>query len=66
MDIMGLNLKKEKIYYELGKKIASLRGKNEDVSAVIQPYLEELRTIEGDGRTKKREIGSIKKEKSKE
>lgn len=63
LDIMGCNLQKEKIYYELGKKIASLRGKrNINVKNVIQPYFNQLRKIETEIKVLNKAIETIKKE----
>ena len=65
LDIMSLNIQREKLYYEIGKKIASLRTKKgnvDNVDNVVDSYLKKLRKIEADGRSKKREISRIKKE----
>jgi len=65
LDIMGMNIQKEKVYYEMGKKIASMRGKETDVQGIIEPYLKELRKIESESRNRKREISQVKKTYSK-
>jgi len=65
LDIMGLNVQKEKIYYDMGKKIASIRGKNGDANAILKSYSQKLRKIELEARNKKREIAAIKKGQSK-
>jgi len=64
LDIMSLNVQKEKIYYEMGKRIASIRKEKEKIKELIKPYLEKLRRIETSIRSKKRVISGIKKEAS--
>lgn len=61
IDIMGLNLQKEKLYYDMGKKTASVRSSTQGSDEVLKPYLQKLRKIEIDVRTKKREISRVKK-----
>ena len=61
LDMLGVSLQKEKLYYELGKKVASSRSKKEGSESVAKPLLQKLRKIETDVRSKKREISGIKK-----
>lgn len=61
LDIVNLNIQKEKLYYDMGKKIASLRSSKNISEDLLRPYLQKLRKIETSVRNKKREIAAIKK-----
>ncbi|NQT21840.1 MAG: hypothetical protein HQ579_00195 [Candidatus Omnitrophica bacterium] len=61
LDIISLNIQKEKLYYEIGKKVAALRTGGEKAAIAVKPYLQKLRKIETNIRSKKREISGIKK-----
>lgn len=61
LDIISSNMQKEKLYYDIGKKIASLRGSKEISADVIKPHLQKIRKIETRVRNRKREISRIKK-----
>ncbi|MFH1790852.1 MAG: hypothetical protein ABH885_02575 [Candidatus Omnitrophota bacterium] len=64
LDITGLNLQKEKLYYELGKKMAASLSKCDKADPELKPFLEKLRGIETDARKKKREMAQVRKEKN--
>jgi len=61
MDIMGQNLEKEKNYYIVGKKIASLAGKKASWEDVIDPFLETIKKIDAVIAKKKQEIEKVRK-----
>ncbi len=61
MEIMGINLQKEKIYYDLGKKVAGLKSKNGDIMAALKPYWEKLAKMDREIKTKNREIVMLSK-----
>ncbi len=61
LDIISFNMQKEKLYYDIGKRIASLRGDKEISVGVIKPYLQKIRKIETRVRNRKREISRVKK-----
>ena len=61
IDIVSLNLQKEKIYRDMGKKVASLRSSKGLNGNVVKIYLQKLRKIEVSIRNRKREISMIKK-----
>jgi len=63
LDIMGLNIHKEKLYYDMGKKIAELKG--EGLTDAVKPFIKELEKIETDAHAKRIEIQAISKRKSK-
>jgi hypothetical protein len=62
LDIMGVNMQKEKLYYEIGKAIATSRSTN--VEKVLEPYMKTLRKLETEVRKKKQEISNVKKPKT--
>ncbi len=62
LDIISFNMQKEKLYYDMGKKIASLRSSKEISTAVIKPYLQKIRKIETRVRNRKRAMSRVKKE----
>jgi len=65
IDIASLNIQKEKLYYDLGKKIASLRGSGKEISQeAIEPFMQKLRNIELEARNRKRDISRVRKEES--
>lgn len=63
-DIMGLGLKKEKIFHQIGKKLHELKGEPEKWSDAINQFMNEINKIEKEVKSKKREISSIRKVKS--
>lgn len=63
MDIVGLGMQKEKLYYDIGKRSASLRTKKELNMPELEPYWKKLRKLETETREKKRELSIIQKAK---
>ncbi len=61
LDIVGLNMQKEKLYYNIGKKVVSLNAKKKIDSPEIQNLLKSLRKLEADARKKKRELSGVRK-----
>jgi len=60
-DIVSENLKKEKLYYDTGKKVLSMRGKLENMENVLKPYFQKYRKIETEVRKRKRDLSKIKR-----
>lgn len=60
VDIMGLSLRKEKIYYDIGKKAASLNAKKKLELTELEPYWKKIRTIELSARKKKKELSAVR------
>jgi hypothetical protein len=58
VEVVGLNLEKEKIYYEMGKKVAKDGGA--DVAASVKPFLDKIKKIDSDIRSKNKKISMIK------
>ncbi|MCK4463692.1 MAG: hypothetical protein KAU58_05210, partial [Candidatus Omnitrophica bacterium] len=61
LDIISFNMQKEKLYYDMGKKIASLRKGKEISADVTKPYLQKIGKIETRVGNRKREISRVKK-----
>lgn len=62
-DIMNLTMQKEKLYYDIGKKVASIGAKKKLDVPELAPYWGKLRKIESGARKKKRELSLFRKEK---
>ena len=65
LDIVGLNMQKEKLYYDIGKKVVSLNAKNKLEISGLESYWGKLRKIESDARSRKKDLSSIRKDKNK-
>jgi len=63
LDIVGLNMQKEKLYYDLGKKVVALNAKKSLKASVLEPYFKKLSKLESNARTKKKELSSVGKSK---
>lgn len=63
LDIVGLNMQKEKLYYDIGKKVVSLNVKKKLDITGLEPYWKKMRRIEQDARKKKRELSTVGKPK---
>ena len=63
LDIMGLVVQKEKLYYDIGKKTASLKAKKKIEIRDLEPYWKKMRNLEGSARKKKRELSAFRKAK---
>ena len=61
LDIAGINLQKEKVYYEIGKKVASLNSKDKKLVPGLTSHWKKLRSLEVKARGKKRFLSEIKK-----
>lgn len=60
IDIMGLGMQKEKLYYDIGKKVTSLNAKKKLNIAMLDPYWKKMRKIEREAREKRSELSSFK------
>ena len=63
LDIIGLNMQKEKLYYDIGKKVASLNAKKKLDIEALEPYWKKLHKLAKDARSKKRELSFARKTK---
>ncbi|MDD5439314.1 MAG: hypothetical protein PHS37_03915 [Candidatus Omnitrophica bacterium] len=64
IDIMGLNIEKEKNYYLVGKKLAQSGSDKESWNEIVQPFLATVNKIDGAIQKKKNEISKIKAKKA--
>jgi len=62
LDIMGLNVQKEKLYYDIGKKIVSLNAKNKIDIPEINAYLKKIDKLDSVARKKKKDLSHVRKE----
>ena len=60
VDIMGLNMQKEKLYYDIGKKVSSLNAKKKLNISQLEPYWKKIRRIELSVRKNKRELSAVR------
>jgi len=60
-DIMNLAMQKEKLYYDIGKKVALLKAKKKLDIPGMDPYWSKLRKIELGTRTKKKQLSGFGK-----
>jgi len=65
LDIMGLNMQKEKLYYDIGKKVTSLNTKKKLDIAELEQFWKKMRNLEAAARKKKRELSGVRKENKK-
>ncbi|MFH1594091.1 MAG: hypothetical protein ABID09_05300 [Candidatus Omnitrophota bacterium] len=63
IDLMGLNVQKEKLYYDIGKKIIALNKKKDLGLEELKPFWNQLRKLEGTARKKKRELSAVRRDK---
>ena len=61
IDILSLNVKKEKLYYDLGKKVVSLNAKKKINMPELEPFWKSLRELQKDSRKKKQTLNAITK-----
>ena len=61
---MGLVVQKEKLYYDIGKKTASLKARKKIRIRDLEPYWEKMRKLEGAVRKKKKELSGFRKAKT--
>ena len=64
LDIVGLKMQKEKLYYDIGKKVVALNSKKSLEIPAIGSYLKKIRKLESSARSKKRELSSVGKNKN--
>ncbi len=60
LDIVGLNMQKEKLYYDIGKKVVSLNAKKKLGISELEPLFKKMSKIESTARKKKRELRGMK------
>ena len=63
LDIVSLAVQKEKLYYDIGKKTASLKAKKKLEIRDLEPYWKKMRKLEGAVRKKKRDLSEFRKAK---
>ena len=64
LDMVGLNMQKEKLYYDIGKKVISLKAKkNLDIPG-LENYWKKMRRLNAGTRKKKRELSTVRKSKN--
>lgn len=61
IDIVGLNVQKEKLYYDIGKKVVSLKAKKSLNIPELESYWKQLRKLETDARKKKKDLSTVRK-----
>jgi len=59
IDILGLNVKKEKLYYDLGKKVAALNAKKKLGIPELESFWKKLRELQKDARKRKQALHVI-------
>lgn len=62
LDIMGLNVQKEKLYYDIGKKIVALNAKSKVNIPELETYLKKIDKLETVARRKKKDLSRVRKE----
>lgn len=60
LDIVGINMQKEKLYYDIGKKAVSLNSKKSLGIPALDSYFNKIRSLESGARKKKREFSMVK------
>ncbi|MFC1576701.1 hypothetical protein ACFL3J_03410 [Candidatus Omnitrophota bacterium] len=63
LDIMGLSMQKEKLYYDIGKKAAELKAKGKLDVPELESYLKKLHKLESGTQRKKKELSKVGKAK---
>ena len=63
LDIMGLNVQKEKLYYDIGKKVVSLNAKSNVGIPELEPFWKKIERLDSDTRKKKKILSAVRKEK---
>ena len=63
LDIMSLNVQKEKLYYDIGKKISGINAKKNVDIPELEPLWKRMSKIEDDAEKKKEQLILEKKEK---
>jgi len=63
LDIMSLNVQKEKLYYDIGKKVASINAEKGLGMPELESYWKKMDRIERDMSGRKKELSVVSKEK---
>jgi len=63
LDIMNLAMQKEKLYYDIGKKVVSIKTKKKLDISELAPHWNRLRKIHSATRAKKKELSGFRKKK---
>jgi hypothetical protein len=61
LDIMSLNVQKEKLYYDIGKKVANLNAKKNLGIPELEPHWKRMERLEGDAQKKRELLARVKK-----
>jgi len=62
LDIMGLNVQKEKLFYDIGKKVADLNTKKNLGLAELESYWKKMNKIEKEVESKQKALSSVNRE----
>ena len=62
LDIVSLNLQKEKLYYDIGKKVVALKAGDKLDIPELEPFWDKIRRLETKARKKKQNLSFVKKE----
>ncbi|MCQ9206806.1 MAG: hypothetical protein NG740_02860 [Omnitrophica bacterium] len=62
LDIMGLNVQKEKLFYDIGKKVADLNTKKDLGLAELESYWRKMDKIHKEVESKRKALSSVKGE----
>jgi len=63
LDIVALNMQKEKLYYDIGKKVVAMKEKDALDIPALEPYWKSVQKIEMNTRKKKKELSGVNKKK---
>ena len=62
LDIMGLNVQKEKLFYDIGKKVAGLNTKKNLELPELESYWKKMSKIEKEVESKQKVLSSVNRE----
>jgi HEAT repeat protein len=65
VDILGLNMQKEKVYYDIGKRLYELNAKKKLNIPELEPYWKKIHNLQIRARNKKRELSTVRGKKNK-
>ena len=65
LDIMSLNVQKEKLFYDIGKKATGPDVRKKLAVAELEPYWKKMDKLEGDAQEKKELLARLRKEEKK-
>ena len=63
LDIMGLNVQKEKLFYDIGKKVADLNTKQDLGLAELESYWKKMEKIHKEVQSKQKALSFVNGEK---